>query len=687
MVDTIKFSQMTDAGNINNNDIMPTLRSGENVIVNNPWTFLPPGTTAQRPTPSVTVNFRLRFNTEDQLYEYYDSVLAQWTQLQESAFTQGPFISYTASASLPDAQNLGLLADGILFQTVAAGIATLDVLPIPLTGAKGGTGVDNGILTINLGSATTGYVLTSDASGNATWQAVSSAGSITQIDGDSGSATPTAGVVTLTGASTGLTFTGSGSTLTLGGILLPINGGTGVASPTAHGILVGEGASPVTPIVLSDGQILIGSTGLDPVAAAIGSGTGILVGNGAGSISVALAPVTTLTGLVNLTGGAAAPTPHTLSEWMDSALGSTRGQVIYRNATIWTVLNPGTNGQVLATGGAGADPSWVTNGNGTVTSIATNDGITGGTITTTGTIGLAAIADNTLLANVSGGALAPSATTLTTLIDEAIGNTQGNILYRNATSWVALAPGSAGQQLTSGGAGANVSWSAGSSGTLSVVQQIFTASGTYTPTTGMAYCIIEAVGGGGGSGATVSASGANSAASGAGGAAGYSKGVYTLSQIKGAGTVAAITVGTGGAGGAAGSNSGTPGNATTVIANNGAGATLMTCNGGNGGSFMTSTSGSDRTNGGAGGTASGGSLNVTGNAGSPGIVASGTAIPGYGGSSYYGGVSRVSVNQAGVAATGYGSGGTGVWDQGVGTDLAGGAGSDGVVYITEFVLT
>lgn len=48
------------------------------------------------------------------------------------------------------------------------------------------------------------------------------------FDGDSGSATPSGGVVTFTGASTGLTFTGSGSTLTLGGTLAPSNGGTGV---------------------------------------------------------------------------------------------------------------------------------------------------------------------------------------------------------------------------------------------------------------------------------------------------------------------------------------------------------------------------------------------------------------------------------------------------------------------------
>lgn len=39
-------------------------------------------------------------------------------------------------------------------------------------------------------------------------------------------------------------------------------------------------------------------------------------------------------------------------------LGSTRGQIAYRGASAWSVLAPGTAGQVLQTGGAGADPSW-----------------------------------------------------------------------------------------------------------------------------------------------------------------------------------------------------------------------------------------------------------------------------------------------------------------------------------------
>ncbi len=37
-----------------------------------------------------------------------------------------------------------------------------------------------------------------------------------------------------------------------------------------------------------------------------------------------------------------------------------RGDILYRNAAVWTRLPAGTSGQVLQTNGAGADPSWVT---------------------------------------------------------------------------------------------------------------------------------------------------------------------------------------------------------------------------------------------------------------------------------------------------------------------------------------
>lgn len=55
-------------------------------------------------------------------------------------------------------------------------------------------------------------------------------------------------------------------------------------------------------------------------------------------------------------------------------------------------------------------------GGGTVTSIIAGAGLSGGTITTTGTVALAAIADQTVLANVSGGSAVPTATAFSGLV-------------------------------------------------------------------------------------------------------------------------------------------------------------------------------------------------------------------------------------------------------------------------------
>lgn len=45
----------------------------------------------------------------------------------------------------------------------------------------------------------------------------------------------------------------------------------------------------------------------------------------------------------------------TVLDW----IGATRGSILYRGASAWSALTPGTNGYLLQTGGAGADPSWV----------------------------------------------------------------------------------------------------------------------------------------------------------------------------------------------------------------------------------------------------------------------------------------------------------------------------------------
>ena len=68
------------------------------------------------------------------------------------------------------------------------------------------------------------------------------------------------------------------------------------------------------------------------------------------------------------------------------------------------------------------------------------------------------IADKTLLGNISGSTTTPSALTITQFLDSAIGSTQGSVLYRGASAWAALSPGTSGYFLKTQGAAANPTW-------------------------------------------------------------------------------------------------------------------------------------------------------------------------------------------------------------------------------------
>jgi len=86
------------------------------------------------------------------------------------------------------------------------------------------------------------------------------------------------------------------------------------------------------------------------------------------------------------TAGAGSAEEVTASQVLDW-LGSTRGAVLYRGATGWSLLAPGTDTYVLTTHGAGADPTWDVpsgaSGIPTLNGGATNLTIAGGNITTT----------------------------------------------------------------------------------------------------------------------------------------------------------------------------------------------------------------------------------------------------------------------------------------------------------------
>ena len=93
---------------------------------------------------------------------------------------------------------------------------------------------------------------------------------------------------------------------------------------------------------------------------------------------------------------------------------------------------------------------------------------------------IAPIADQSILSNISGGNAAPSGNTLSALMDNALSNAQGSVLYRGVAGWSALAPGTSGNCLQTQAAGANPIWaSCGGSG--GAVTSVFGRTGSIAP--------------------------------------------------------------------------------------------------------------------------------------------------------------------------------------------------------------
>lgn len=212
--------------------------------------------------------------------------------------------------------------------------------------------------------------------------------------------------------------------------------------------------------------------------------------------------------------------------------------------------------------------------------------------------------------------------------------------------------------------------------------QRFTASGTYTPTTGTRTVVVEVLGGGGGGGGCQTNSGTTTSG-GQGGAGGaYGMGRYT-SGFDGV----AVTIGAGGTAGIGGvspTQGGTGGTSSF-------GALLSAPGGaaGKGGSSATPPSlGQSTTAPGSGPTGA----NLVGMAGRPGTsalllhTANDTgSMSGAGGDSPYGsGANGVSSQGPGVAGIGFGSGGSGGRAAGSGSGQNGGPGSTGLVIVWEY---
>ena len=117
----------------------------------------------------------------------------------------------------------------------------------------------------------------------------------TLTDDGSGTVTLTtgggAGVDSIAFGTTGLTpAAATTGVVAVAGTLIVANGGTGAATLTDGGILLGSGTGVITPTAQpANGQLLIGSSGADPVLATVTStGSTITITGGAGTLDIDL---------------------------------------------------------------------------------------------------------------------------------------------------------------------------------------------------------------------------------------------------------------------------------------------------------------------------------------------------------------------------------------------------------------
>lgn len=240
----------------------------------------------------------------------------------------------------------------------------------PVSVANGGTGLStaptNGQLLIGNG---TGYTLATLTDGTAI-SITEGAGTIT-IDNT--------GVTSLTGTANEVEVSASTGAITIG---LPddvtISNTLTVSGLTANGALYAGTAGLVTSTAaMTDGQILIGDTGSNPVLGTITGGTGVTVTNGAGTITIDIDDTELVTSFSAGTTGLTPNTPTTGDIVLDGTLATTNGGTGLTSigtADQFLSVNAGATGLEYKTVSAGTGISVTPGAN--VLTIA-NTGVTG----------------------------------------------------------------------------------------------------------------------------------------------------------------------------------------------------------------------------------------------------------------------------------------------------------------------
>lgn len=244
-----------------------------------------------------------------------------------------------------------------------------------------------------------------------------------------------------------------------------VEGGTGASTLTAHGVLIGEGTSAITPTAVgTTGQVLTGVTGADPVWASPAASSISITGDSGGALTGAAFTFTG--GTTGLTFAGAGST-ETLGGTLAIANGGTNATsmantdgVVYYDGTRLVTTAVGTATNVLTSNGAGVAPTFQAPAASSI-SITGNSGgaLTGNAFTFTGgTTGLTFAGAGTT--ETLGGtlAIANGGTNATSMA------TTDGVVYYDGTRLVTTTAGTSGQVLTSNGAGVAPTYQAAGGG-------------------------------------------------------------------------------------------------------------------------------------------------------------------------------------------------------------------------------